>query len=150
MPWWTGTSISCSKEWGWGVTTVSSPGGRGGGVADGENKKNRLQGLFHEPQCGNAEAHLPGAEPKGPAAASMFYENSQHALQGAANSPVDNDGALLLLSSIQVRQIKAPRQHKVQLNGGGLVSPAQGVLDVKVDLGRIKRPIACIHAEVDV
>ena len=84
--------------------------------------------------------YLSGREPEGPLAGGVLEQDGHHPLHGAEDGAVDDHGAgelSLLLTGHEV-QLEADRELEVQLDGGALVLPPEGVLDLDVDLGAVE------------
>ena len=61
---------------------------------------------------------------------------------------MDHDRPLLDVLLVHVRQVEALRQVEVKLHGGALPLAPDGVRDLDVDLGAVKRAAALVHLVV--
>ena len=64
----------------------------------------------------------------------MLDEDAQEALQGAQDGAVHHVGAVLPAIGPHIDELEPLRQIEVELHGGALPGPAQGVADLHVDL----------------
>ena len=109
------------------------------------------------------QGDLPGIEPEGPFACSLFSQNCDHPLQRAQNGSVDDDRPVeacldVLLDHVRVLnhfvlrvfvrgpglvlQVEALGQVEVELDGPALVLAFQGVVDLDIDFRAVEGPVA--------
>ena len=117
------------------------------------------------------DGDLPRREPERPLARAALRQNRDHALHAAQDGAVDDDGAVYLarlglraiIRELKIRlercrcdghrwmgvrnigQVEALRQLEVQLDGGALVSAADGVADRNVDFGPVEGAVARVQ-----
>ena len=78
-------------------------------------------------------------------ASKVLSENSSHPLHTAKDCAMDHDRVLLLPLLVHVAQVEPHRELEVQLDGGALVLPLEGVLQGDVDLWPVEGSIARIQ-----
>ncbi len=75
----------------------------------------------------------------------MLDQHRDEPLEAAKNRTVDHHRLVFLVVGAHVLQPKTLRHLVVELDGGALPLPADGVGDVEVDLRPVKRAVAFVH-----
>mmetsp|Transcript_4469 Transcript_4469/g.13226 ORF Transcript_4469/g.13226 Transcript_4469/m.13226 type:complete len:772 (-) Transcript_4469:14-2329(-) len=76
--------------------------------------------------------------PEGPLACKVLRQDCDHPLKGAHDGPVDNNRRLLLSLGVHVLEAKPDGELEVQLNGGALETPSEGVVNCDIDLWAVE------------
>ena len=85
---------------------------------------------------------LDGGQPQGEAPVVVLDEDAEEALEGAEQGPVDHVGPVLLAVLADVGHVEALGHVEIELDGRALPEPADGVLDLDVDLGTVEDGLA--------
>lgn len=72
-------------------------------------------------------------------------ENDDEHEANNVNQPVDDDWPLLLALVVNVAQVEAEGQLKVELQGGALVTPLEGIGESDIDLGTVEGAVSGIE-----
>ena len=78
-------------------------------------------------------------------ASKVLSKNSSHPLHTAKDCTMDHDRVLFLPLLVHVAQVEPHGELEVQLDGGALVLPLEGVLQGDVDLWPVEGSIARIQ-----
>ena len=97
---------------------------------------------------GDGDDHgLHRGQPGRERAAVMLDQDAEEPLHGSQNGAMHHVGAAASSLVVLVGEVEALRQVEVELDGGALPSPAQGVGDVDVNLGAVESAAALVHGE---
>ena len=101
-----------------------------------------LQGVFGVPVGDGEDQDLDGRQPQREGAVVVLDEDPEEPLERAEQGPVDHIRAVLLAVLADVGHVEPFGIVEVELDGGALPEPADGVLDLDVDLGAVKDRLA--------
>ncbi len=89
--------------------------------------------------------YLHRRQPDGKSAAVVLDEDTDEAFDAAKNDAVEHHRPVLLAVLTDVAEIKFLRHEEIQLDGAALPGTAQGVFQVKVDLGAVEGAVTFIN-----
>ena len=93
------------------------------------------------------DADLLRGEPEGEDALEVFDDNSDEALQGAVDRPVNDDRHRRYALRGLIAQAEIMRELEVELDGPALPFSPERVLDLEVDLRSVEGPVSLIDLE---
>ncbi len=91
------------------------------------------------------DAYLLRRQPHRERAREVLNQNGDKALEGPTHGAMNDHGAMGRVVLAGIRKVKTLRRVVVELNGAELPRPTNGVGDIEVDLGAVKRPVAFLH-----
>ncbi len=90
-------------------------------------------------------AHLFRSQPEGVITGVVLGHDPEEPFQRAEDGAVDHDRPLLAAISGDVVELEPFRQVEIQLDGGALPHPADGVFDLEIDLGAVESAAALVN-----
>ena len=75
----------------------------------------------------------------------MLDQDAQKAFDRAENRAVNHNRSVALVVLADKGQVKALRQGHIQLDGAALPGAVQGVFNMQIDFGSVKRAVALIE-----
>ncbi len=88
---------------------------------------------------------LDGGEPNRESPGVVFDQDPKETFQTAQQGPVDHIRPIRLSILTDIGQVEPIRQIEIELDGGKLPFPADGILDFQIYLWAVKCPAALIH-----